>query len=305
MEIIFGIIIVIALFIVVGISSYKVGYNSKFREVELDNSAKIKEYQKYKHSAEIAKVKVEQIEKEYQDKKEYIDNIQQNAQKQTEIIQQKYEAEEKLLKEQYQKLQEILNRDYEINKELLDSQIKQVRQELTHLAETKAASIRAMQQEEMIKAERDKYRLDISSKDKSDIEILRTIRPQLSKPRVLDMLVWQSYFQPMAKQKFPLILGDEVVCGIYKLTNILDERAYIGQAKDMRKRWLSHCKCALGIDTPQGSKLYQAMQEAGLENFTFELLLECEADQLDKNEQYFIDLFNTVEYGYNSRNQVS
>jgi len=89
------------------------------------------------------------------------------------------------------------------------------------------------------------------------------------------MLIWQTYFQPIAKKQFPIILQDKTKMGVYKITNIKTDESYIGQSVDIYKRWSDHCKAGLGIDTPVGNKLYKAMLEQGLENFTFELLCEC------------------------------
>ena len=58
-------------------------------------------------------------------------------------------------------------------------------------------------------------------------------------------------------------------------------------------------KCALGIDTPVGVKLYQAMKENGPENFTFELLESCPAAQLNEKERFYIDLYQSNIYGMN------
>jgi hypothetical protein len=38
----------------------------------------------------------------------------------------------------------------------------------------------------------------------------------------------------------------------------LDNKTYIGQARDIGDRWKTHIKCGLGIDTP-ANKLYTAM----------------------------------------------
>ena len=75
---------------------------------------------------------------------------------------------------------------------------------------------------------------------------------------------------------------------------------YIGQAKDIDDRWKEHMKCGLGIDTPVGNKLYQAMKEIGPENFTFELLEACPIEQLDEKEKFYIELYQAKDYGYNS-----
>jgi group I intron endonuclease len=114
------------------------------------------------------------------------------------------------------------------------------------------------------------------------------------------MLVWQTYWQPIAKKQFPLILQDKTKCGIYKITNLITDECYIGQSNDIYRRWSDHCKCGLGIDTPVGNKLYKAIQEYGLENFTFELLVECSQDELNEKEKYFIELYQADTFGYNS-----
>ena len=68
---------------------------------------------------------------------------------------------------------------------------------------------------------------------------------------------------------------------------------------------MDHCKAGLGIDTPQGNQLYAAMQEYGLDSFSFELLLECESNQLNEKEKYFIQLYNSDAFGYNMNKGVN
>ena len=67
----------------------------------------------------------------------------------------------------------------------------------------------------------------------------------------------------------------------------------------MRKRWYEHVKAGLGIDTPVGNKLYAAMLLQGIHNFSFELLEECQPQDLDQKERYFISLYNADSLGYN------
>ncbi len=96
-----------------------------------------------------------------------------------------------------------------------------------------------------------------------------------------------------------MILGNSN-CGIYKITNTLDNRCYIGQSVNIYNRWCEHCKCGCGMDTPKNNKLYAAMLQDGLENFTFELLEECPREELNKKEAFYIDLYESNDYGYNS-----
>ena len=114
------------------------------------------------------------------------------------------------------------------------------------------------------------------------------------------MIIWSAYYQGIAKKVFPKILGTENVCGIYKITNQKTGECYIGQSVDCKKRWSEHLKAALGIDTPAGNKLYKAMQEYGIENFSFELLESCKSSELNQKEKYFINLYAADTLGYNS-----
>ena len=96
------------------------------------------------------------------------------------------------------------------------------------------------------------------------------------------------------------MLGPNEKCGIYKITNKENKLCYIGQAKKIRERWREHMKCGLGIDTPANNKLYQAMKKEGIDSFTFEMLEECAIENLDEKEAFYINLYNSYDYGYNS-----
>lgn len=63
-------------------------------------------------------------------------------------------------------------------------------------------------------------------------------------------------------------------------------------------------KCGLGIDTPASNKLYIAMKKEGIDNFTFELLEECTAATLNEKEVFYINLYNSYDYGYNSNKGI-
>lgn len=58
-------------------------------------------------------------------------------------------------------------------------------------------------------------------------------------------------------------------------------------------------KAGLGIDA-SGNKFYDVMQEQGIDNFTFELLEECSKEQLNEKEAFYIDLYQSLDYGFNS-----
>ena len=84
---------------------------------------------------------------------------------------------------------------------------------------------------------------------------------------------------------------------IYKITNTINNKCYIGQTiKSAEERWKEHQSHAFGTHTNDINKtLYQAMRKYGLENFTFEVLQDNieTFEQLDKAEIYWIDYYKT------------
>jgi hypothetical protein len=181
---------------------------------------------------------------------------------------------------------------------------QECQEDLDKLRATRAAAIEAQRREREIENNLSFYCFNISDADKSDIAKLEALKPSLNKPRVLSMLIWQTWFRDPLKGLVANIIGTTDKMGIYKITNIKTKECYIGQAVNIKDRWTEHVKCGLGIDTPAGNKLYKAMQDFGLWNFSFEVLEECPRDQLNEKERYYIELYNSYDYGYNSNRGV-
>lgn len=280
------------------------GLNQQTKQIQLSNDKVLKERAALQEEINTCKNRVQEIEAEYQSKKQLIEDAKDAAEREyierRDNLNNQHNMRYQELENIFQEKQNQLQSEYDTKKIELDEQMEELRTELDILRRQKAATVEAKQKELALKEQADLYRLNISQADLQDIQLLRSIQFKLSKPRILCMLIWQTYYQPLAKKKFPIILGKKEVCGIYKITNMTDDKVYIGQAVDCYKRWVDHCKNGLGIDTPQGNKLYAAMLENGLENFTFELLEECPREELNQKEAYYISLYNSVQYGYNS-----
>ena len=214
------------------------------------------------------------------------------------------ESEEWLNKALEKHQEEVLN-----NMEILDSKYKKekdkIEEDLEQLKATRAAIIQANIKEKEIEENSTFYCLTISEIDKADIKMLENIKPQLNKPRVLSMLIWSTFFQKPMTTLCNNIIGTSTVTGIYKITNQVTKECYIGQSVDISKRWKDHAKCGLGIDTPAGNKLYKAMQTYGIWNFSWEVLEQCSKDLLDEKEKYYIELYDSYNYGYNSNKGMS
>ena len=85
--------------------------------------------------------------------------------------------------------------------------------------------------------------------------------------------------------------------GIYKFTNKINNKIYIGQSKNIENRYIRHL-----YDAKRGSKtmLHQAIRKYGIENFSFDIIAECAIDELNYKEKYYIEYFNSImPYGYN------
>ena len=94
------------------------------------------------------------------------------------------------------------------------------------------------------------------------------------------------------------VIGDKDITGIYKITNILDGKCYVGQAVNIRERWRQHIKRGVGAETPTRNKLYPAMQENGPENFTFEVIEKVKPEELNEREDYWQEYFHAKDFGY-------
>ena len=115
------------------------------------------------------------------------------------------------------------------------------------------------------------------------------------------------YVLPQKDSNFVSFLNNPILYfskfNIYKITNDRNKKSYIGRSTSVRKRLTDHVKSAVGISTIANQKIHDIMREEGIWNFTFELIEECEKDQLNEREKYYIDFFQTADttYGYNQK----
>lgn len=72
--------------------------------------------------------------------------------------------------------------------------------------------------------------------------------------------------------------------GIYKITNLVNGKIYIGQSIDIQRRFCDH-RC---ISHESNRHLKYALQKYGKDNFKYEVLEECDESILDERERYYI-----------------
>ena len=160
------------------------------------------------------------------------------------------------------------------------------------------AAIEANKRAYAIEMENQFYRLQLSEQDLNEIEKLREIIPYLRDPESLNKVIWKIYYEKPYTDLVGRVIGSNVKTGIYKITNVNNQMCYVGQAVNIAERWRQHIKRGMGAETPTKNKLYPAMLQEGVQNFTFEIIEECDRTLLNDREDYWQDYFKAKEFGY-------
>ena len=191
---------------------------------------------------------------------------------------------------------ENVKKKYDIERTSLNAKIIEAQKEVNNLIEQ-------FKKDEEARKESDFYRINISNEVKEDISKIKSIAAQLRNPLVLYKLIWKEYYESAFNQMCGRVLGanaDKI--GIYKITNTKNNMCYIGQTKaGFKNRWRTHAKRGVRAEEATNNRLYQAMWEEGLENFTFQIIEICEPAKLTERERFFIDFYQSKNYGYNSK----
>ena len=257
-----------------------------------------------------AETQWERLQREiYKYNQELIDLTQQ-----TEMAKEKAENAEKLARQELE-IEAVKRRDNyeqklqaELEELRKNSDLNQYQKELSQLqtaiqeAKTTLDTLQAQQQQELEKEDFiETHIIKLDNNDAEDITLIRDFAKSLHNKNIVTKLIWSEFYQKPL-QWLCKSLGADKTTGIYKITEITTNRMYIGQAVDIGTRWKEHVKAALGVDSGSGSsKFYRAMAKNGPENFTFEILEVCERKILNDRELYWIDFYNAVSYGFNSK----
>lgn len=87
---------------------------------------------------------------------------------------------------------------------------------------------------------------------------------------------------------------------IYKITNDINNKIYIGQTVNtIEKRWRQH-KCNSTKEYFSQVVLYKAINKYGIEHFHIEEIEKVENGKLDEREKYWIKYYDSYNHGYNS-----
>lgn len=218
--------------------------------------------------------------------------------KSAELLANKFQQETKVYQNEYLNIMAEISSDittkiaeYKAELVVLESQIANKRAIVNAAVE---ASKRAA---EMVDKQ-NFYRLNLSPTDIEEIRKLREVIPYLRDSEPLNKVIWKVYYEKPYTDLIGRVVGSGLHTGIYKITNIENNMCYVGQAANIADRFKQHIKRGVGAETATRNKLYPAMLSIGVENFTFEIIEECDRTLLNEREDYWQEYFKAKEFGY-------
>lgn len=259
-----------------------------------------------KNQVEQLQIKLKEKEKRYNEVNQDLDLYREGKIKEIDSAAAEYEQRKQLIIDQsidkYRNFQithaneQMAVTTEEIEK--VNEELKNILKELEEERSKRAAINEEIRRQRQVEEQQDFYRIQFSDEDRNDVEILRSVAPRLRHPEAINKVIWNAYYQkPLAELRKRVAVESS---GVYKITRIKTGEIYIGQAVNVSTRWAEHCKSALGVGTLASSQLHRAMASDGCENFIFELLEETPKDKLRERESYYIDFYDSKNYGLNS-----
>ena len=226
-----------------------------------------------------------------------------------ELANEKMSNASEAMSKQYEQAKQIAENDYlETLKDCANSftsqindkknELKKVQDELADLVQKLNSAVEANKRAEEIKQKQDFYRLQLTTIDLDEIKRLREVEPYLREKEPLNKVIWKVYYEKPYTDLIGRVVGTGIHTGIYKITNIENQMCYVGQAVNIADRWKQHIKRGIGAEAPTRNKLYPAMLEIGVENFTFEIVEECDKSKLNEREDYWQEFFHAKDFGY-------
>lgn len=290
----------------------KIDYERKVHEGNVNNQINQLKNQykldasKYEGELKQLEVKLQEKEKRYNEVNQDLDLYKQGKMKEidgtaAEYEQRKHNLIDQSIEKYRNKQMTLANAKLELMQAERDDYLKEIEEIKTDLEaerSKRAAINEEIRRQKEVEMKQDFYRIQFNEEDKNDVEILRSIAPRLRHPEAINKVIWSAYYQkPLAELRKRVAIESS---GIYKITRIKTGEIYIGQARNVSTRFAEHCKAALGVGTLASSQLHRAMQNDGCENFLFELLEATPVDKLKERESYYIDFYDSKNYGLNT-----
>lgn len=205
------------------------------------------------------------------------------------------------LEEDYKEQKETLRSTFEKYSDELKEKKDQLDKEIQSYENKQNAIIEQFKKDEETKQKQDFYKVKLNDVEKKDVTQLKKLALEFSKPEALKKVIYEVYYKARLEELFKRVLGENKdKGGIYKITNINNQKVYIGKTTKFMERWRVHSKRGCGLDTIKNI-LYDNMYQDGLENYTWEIVEVCSKEQQTEREKYWINFYKSNDYGYNQR----
>ena len=94
-------------------------------------------------------------------------------------------------------------------------------------------------------------------------------------------------------------MKNKPLCGIYYIKNLVNNKYYIGQSRNIKRRWNREKFELNGEGDAWNVHLQRAWRKYGEDNFEFAVVEICSLEQLDERERFWVSFYNSYNNGYN------
>lgn len=216
-------------------------------------------------------------------------------------LERQYQEEYKQITDRYSQMKEEAEENFLAFSADISSRREKLTKEIEDFEAQQQNIIERFKKDEEIRQQADFYHIVIDAAAQRDVAQLKTLALNFSKPEILYKLLYEVYYKTKMEELFKRVLGnDKDKGGIYKITNITNQKVYIGKTTKFIDRWRTHAKRGCGIERIKG-QLYDAMFEDGLENYTWEIVEICDKEQQTALEKYWTLFYKSDQWGYNMK----
>lgn len=106
--------------------------------------------------------------------------------------------------------------------------IKAAETRLADLSSKVSAAIEAAKRQEELATAQDFYKLNLSNEDIKEITKLREVTVLLRDSEPLNKVIWKVYYEKPYTDLVGRVVGSGIHTGIYKITNIENQKCYVG-----------------------------------------------------------------------------
>ena len=200
---------------------------------------------------------------------------------------------------EYQNKEELINNAFAERVSYLELQNNQFENQIKLQEQRFNSLLEPLRKYDMEQQQKLFYTIQIPEEYHNDINyLLTTVSQKVQHPDVINKLIWSEYVKPYMDDTLKRI-GIEDKPGIYKITNMINGKSYIGKSTNVKKRLQDHIKSSVGITSIADQPVHHEILKEGLWNWLFEVIIYCDKDHLNDLERYYINFFKTQEYGYN------